>query len=437
MLGRSLPDFAPVPRPPPGPEYRPAPPPLLPGQPKRRTRGPNKVRKAAPVIMEAFPWSNPEEDFLTRLLIKIEALIQVDGEVITWRKDVRENFPKYKPVPVPGERVQHLFLKDAVGVLHKFSPLEVRFAYFTRRFPHDVRLVQDGPAVLSGGAQKRYWALREEAEASGREPEKMASGRSRLKDFSIGNLTQNRYPTVEHRPLIPQRNQSGFMRLKPVDPLAWKYSDRYRPCYVDLVHYGDPLSVVRICSHNFWVYKGDTECEIEWQKLDADVRSDLLRTNLQPGMFIRVLSRDLGAMSVKGYMKLHVMPTIYGEKELRGPEDVTYDAGWLKIKGGRPRRAAHGDGRRLKGRKPEDQPDRPAHITSAQDFSPVPKPEDDPDFADQLWRKIEDESFYPPGHRPDPRYAPRFYAVDPLKLGLHPWQAEVIRLQAIELAKEI
>ena len=434
MYSRNLPAFSPVPKPAEQPEYRPAPPPpVLPGQPKRRTRGPGKWQKAPSKEDPRFlPWSNPEEDFLTRLLTKINAMVHFDGEVISWRKDIQENFPAYKPVPVPGGPVPHLYLKDAAGVLHKFSPLDIRFAYFTRRFPHDVRLIQEGAKVPSNKASARHWEDLKEGGLPG-----PPQGRSILKDYSLSNLTQSRYPTVQHRPLISQRNRSGCMRIKPSDPLAWKYHDRYKPCYVDLVKYGNPMSVVRICSHNFWKYKGDIECELEWQNLDAEIRGDILRTNMQSGMFVKVLSRELGAVSVKGYMKYDIMPTIYGEKELRGPEDFTYDAGWLRIKGGRPRRVPHNDGRRLKSRKHEDLPDLPAHNPTAQDFTPIPRPESYQDFEQELWRTIEDGSFYPPGYQPDPRYVPQFYAVDPLKLGVHPWLAELVRLHELELAKEL
>lgn len=430
MYSRNLPEFSPIPKPSPHPEFRPAPPPpQIPGQPKRRTRGRNKLKKEAFKPEETFPWSNPEEDFLTRLLTKIEAMIEVDGERLTWRKDIHENFPEYRPLPSPGTVVPHLYLRDAAWMLHKFSPLQIRFAYFRRRFPHDVRLLDEGQNVLSSGAAARYW----EDEKLGVPPR----GRSRVRDYSLGNLTQARYPMVEHRPLISKRNRSGFMRITPIDPLVWKYHERYRPCYVDLIQYKEPHSIVRICPHNYWQYKGDTECEIEWQRMDAEIRGDILRTNLEPGMFIKVLSRNLGAMSVKGYTRLDILPTIYGEKELRGPEDFTYDEGWLKIKGGRPRRMPHRDGRRLPNRKPEDQPDLPSHNPSAQNFSPVAGPEADRGFDEALWRTIEDGSFYPPGYQPDPRYAPRFYAVDPLKLGLHPWLAEEIRLRELEFAKEL
>ena len=447
MLGRTLPDFAPVPRPAQGPEYRPTAPPLLPGQPKRRTRGPNRVKKVPREIVAAFPWSNPEEDFLTRLLIKIEALIQIEGEVITWRKDIHENFPAYQPVPVPGAPVPQLYLKDAGGTLHKFSPLEIRFAYFTRRFPHDVRLLDVGQRVLSRGAQARYLQMLQDADLSDTGKGGLPQGRSLLKDYSLGNLTQSSYPTIKHRTPVSsgEKDRRGFLKYKHLDPLAWRYHDRYRPCYVDLVEYRDPISVVRICPHNFWQYKGDTECEVEWQKLDADIRGDLLRTNLRPGMFIRISSRNLGAMSSNGRMNFNILPTLYGERELRGPEDSTYDEGWLRIKGGRPRRVPHNDGRRLKGRKHEDLPDRPAHNPSPQNFTPIPRPASKlpgehvhtPEFADQLWRTLEEESFYPPRYQPDPALAPRFYATDLLKLGIHPWQAEKIRLYELELAKEL
>lgn len=415
MYSRKLPDFSVVARPATPDE----PLPVLTYQ-QRKGRWTSKASQdnlPEEAIMaeqeSSFPWTRLEEDFFYRLRTKIAALTQVRGEELLWRDDIHQNFTLYRPLPRPGTPVGHMYLKDAAGTLHKFSSLDLRFAHFRRRFPHDVRLI---------AGDHKY-------------------GRERDKDFSLDNLIQSHYPLIEHRVAQDlrycQKTMKGVPREKLLNPLAWSYKEGSRPCYVNLLRYGEPVSEVQICSHNFWKYKGDDDCELEWQKLDAEIRSDIMRTNLKPGMFMRVLSRDLGAISVKGYFNRSVLPAAYGEKELRGPEDFTYDAGWLKVRGGRPKRLPHRDGRRLPRRKHEDLPDRPAHIPSASDFTPVTRSKDDPDFADQLWRTLEDGSFYPPGYQPNPAYAPRFYAVDPLKLGVHPWQAEEIRLRELEFAKEL